>query len=316
MDELVRNAQGLPVRNLGRSETQVSILGFGGGHFARKHLTVDDSARLVREAVDSGVSFFDNAWEYHGGESEKRMGIGLKQVRDQVTLMTKVCARDRKTAEEQLNESLKRLQTDHVDVWQFHEINYDNDPDLIFAADGAIEAAESAKRAGKVRMVGFTGHKSPHIFHKMLEQGYDWDTVQMPTNVMDPHYRSFQNEILPILNERGIGIIGMKSLGGDAQMVKDAGLTAEECRRYSMSLPISTLVTGIESDANLQQDLSIARDFVQMTEAEMQSLQDRVKDQALDGRHEWFKSTQFYDSGYHRAQHSFPPISHVSGSLE
>ena len=263
------------------------------------------------------MSFFDNAWEYHGGESERRMGLALLGGRrNQVTLMTKVCARDKAGALQQLDESLTRLKTDHIDVWQFHELNYDNDPDWISAVDGALEAARQARDAGKVRLIGFTGHKSPHIFQKMLDTGFDWDTVQMPVNVMDAHYRSFQHGVLPILNERGIGCIGMKSLGGDAQLIKDAGLTPQECRRYAMSLPISTLVAGIESEADLQQDLEIARNFTPMTMNEFQALQDRVRDVAQDGRHEWFKSTQYYDSPWHREQHGFPPIGHVSGRID
>ena len=316
-DASERNFAGIPIRSLGRSDIKVSILGFGGGHFCRKHLAEADSVRLVHEAVDSGISFFDNAWEYHGGESERRMGIAMEGGRrEKVTLMTKVCARDRKTAEEQLETSLKRLKTDVIDVWQFHEVIYDNDPDWICAVDGALAAAEAARKAGKVRLIGFTGHKHPDIFKKMLSQDFEWDTVQMPTNVVDAHYRSFQKEILPILNERGIGCIGMKSLGGEGQLITDIGLTPYQCRAYAMSLPISTLVSGIQSLENLQQDLDIARSFQQMTGVEIAELQNQVRDQSLDGRLEWFKSTQFYDSGYHRDQHGFPSIGHVSGNLD
>lgn len=316
MTELTRNAAGVPTRPLGRSGIEVSILGFGGGHFCRKHLSQEQSVSLVRRAVDEGVSFFDNAWEYHGGESERRMGIALEGLRDKVTLMTKVCARDKAGATAQLDESLTRLKTDHLDVWQFHEINYDNDPDWIAEVDGALEAALKAREAGKVRLIGFTGHKHPDIFRKMLDLDFEWDTVQMPVNVLDAHYRSFQNELLPELNRRGIGIIGMKSLGGDAQLVTDAGLTPQECRAYAMTLPISTLVTGIESDENLDQDVAIARDLVPLSEGEMASLRARVEDVANDGRFEWFKSTQYYDSKLHREQHGFPAISHVSGNLD
>jgi predicted aldo/keto reductase-like oxidoreductase len=226
--------------------------------------------------------------------------------------MTKVCARDRKTAEKQLHDSLRRLRTEMIDVWQFHEINYDNDPDWLCADGGAIEAAIAAREAGKIRFLGFTGHKSPHIHLQMLDKGFPWDTCQMPINVLDWHYRSFQREVLPVLNEQGIAALGMKSLGGDAQLINNAGLSAEECRRYALSLPISTLICGIESLENLQQDLDIARSFVPMTDGEMSELQSRVRAEATDGRHEWFKSTQFYDSQYHRDQHGFPPIQSVS----
>ena len=227
---LETNTGGLPVRTLGNTGLKVSILGFGGGHYCRKHITESDSIRLVQAAVDEGVSFMDNAWEYHGGESERRMGIALKGRRDKVVLMTKVCGRDRRTAEQQLHESLGRLQTDVIDVWQFHEINYDNDHGWVCDPGGALEAAVAAREAGKVRFIGFTGHKSPHIFLRMLEQDFPWDTCQLPINVLDAHYRSFQREVLPQLARRGIGVIGMKSLGGDGQLVKNAGLTPQQCR--------------------------------------------------------------------------------------
>jgi predicted aldo/keto reductase-like oxidoreductase len=306
--ELERNAAGLPVRELGRTGQKVSIIGIGGGHIVRPTTDVQMSIRLVQSAIDAGVTFMDNAWEYHDGESERRMGLALKGRRDQVTLMTKVCARDRKTAEAQLEESLRRLQTDVIDVWQFHEINYDSDADWIFRAGGAIEAAVAARQAGKIRFIGFTGHKSPHILQKMLDQDFEWDTCQMPINVLDAHYRSFQLEILPELNRRGIGAIGMKSLGGRGQLIDGLKLTAEVCRRYALTLPISTLICGIQSMENLEQDVAIARSFSPMSEAEQQELLGSVVEEAGDGRFEWFKSTQFYDSKYHRQQHGFPSL--------
>lgn len=308
---LKRNDAGLPVRPLGKTGLEVSIIGFGGGHFARKYIPETESVRLVQSAIDAGVTFMDNAWEYHDGESERRMGLALQGRREKVVLMTKVCGRDAKTAEANLHDSLTRLKTDVIDVWQFHEINYDNDPEWIFAPGGALQAAVKAREAGKVRFIGFTGHKSPHILNKMLEQDFEWDTCQMPINVMDAHYRSFQRDTLPMLNERGIGCIGMKSLGGDGQLVRDAGLTPRECRGYALSLPISTLVCGIESEENLQQDLEVARNFQPWTEAEQQALTARVREEASDGRYEWSKSTQFFDSQCHRDQHGFPPIGHV-----
>jgi uncharacterized protein len=307
-EELERNAAGLPVRELGKTGLEISIIGFGGGHFVRPSLDEQMSIRLVHAAIDAGVTFMDNAWEYNDGESERRMGLALKGRRDQVTLMTKVCARDRKTAEAQLEESLRRLKTDVIDVWQFHEINYDSDADWIFRAGGAIEAAVAARQAGKIRFIGFTGHKSPHILQKMLDQDFDWDTCQMPINVLDAHYRSFQHEILPELNRRGIGVIGMKSLGGRGQLIDELGLTAEQCRRYALSLPISTLICGIQSLENLEQDVEIARNFTPMSGAEQQELLGSVHEEAGDGRLEWFKSTQFYDSKYHREQHGFPAL--------
>lgn len=300
-----RNAAGMPVRELGKTGLKISIVGFGGGHFARKANDEQTSIGLVQAAIDAGITFMDNAYEYNDGESERRMGKALKGRRDQVTLMTKVCARDRKTAEAELEESLRRLQTDVIDVWQFHEINYDSDAGWIFRAEGAIEAALAARQAGKVRFIGFTGHKSPHILQKMLDQEFPWDTCQMPINILDAHYRSFQLEILPQLVQRGIGPIGMKSLGGEGQLVTGLGLTAQQCRRFSLSLPISTLICGIVSMENLAQDAAIGRDFTPMSGDEMQELLDRVQEPAGDGRYEWFKSTQQFDSKYHRQQHGF-----------
>jgi predicted aldo/keto reductase-like oxidoreductase len=305
-----RNEAGIPIRELGRTGLKVSIVGLGGGHFCRKHIDEAASVRLVQTAIDEGLTFMDTAWEYHGGESERRMGIALEGRRDKVVLMTKVCGRDRKAAEENLHDSLRRLKTDVIDVWQFHEMNYDNDPAWVCGPGGALEAAVAARKAGKVRFIGFTGHKSPHILLNMLKQGFEWDTCQMPINVMDAHYRSFQNEVLPELNRRGIGCIGMKSLGGDGQMI-NAGLTPQQARGYALSLPISTLVCGIESMDNLRQDLEIARNLTPMSKVEMNALREQVQDQATDGRNEWFKSTQYYDAATHRDQHGFPPVGTV-----
>jgi uncharacterized protein len=307
-----RNAAGIPVRPLGSTGETVSIIGFGGGHSCRPNVPEAETIRLVRRAVDEGITFFDNAWEYWGGESEKRFGKALEGIRDKVVLMTKCCGRDRKTAERHLHDSLTRLRTDVIDVWQFHEVIYDNDPDWICGVGGAIEAALAAKEAGKVRFLGFTGHKLPAILRRMLDFDVPWDTCQLPINVADAHYRSFQRELLPELVSRGIAPLGMKSLGGDAQLIEGAGLTAEECRRYALSQPISTLICGMQSEANLEQDLAIARDFVPMTDAEQDELRGRIADQSKDGRHEWFKSTQFYDGQLHRDQHGFPPLGHVS----
>ena len=303
---LKRNAAGVPLRPLGNTGLDVSIVGLGGGHLSRKHLAEADSIRLVQMAIDEGITFMDNAWDYWDGESERRMGKALRGRRDDVVLMTKVCGRDRVTAEQHLHDSLERLQTDVIDVWQFHEINYDNDPEWIFRAEGAIEAAVAAQQAGKVRFIGFTGHKSPHILAGMLGMDFPWDTCQLPTNVVDYHFRSFTREILPITEERGMGVIGMKSLGGDAQIIKGLGLSAEQCRTYALSLPISTLVCGIESEENVLQDARIAREFSQWSEEAMTAIRDQVREQATDGRYEWFKTTQYYDSKIHRVQHGLP----------
>lgn len=306
-----RNYGDIPVRQLGRTGLKASIIGIGGGHFCRKTNTEQDSIRLAESAIDEGISFIDTAWDYHNGESERRLGVALRGRRDKVVLMTKVCGRDKTTAEQHLHDSLTRLGTDVIDIWQFHEINYDNDAEWIFGPGGAIEAAIAAQDAGKIRYIGFTGHKAPDILHSMLARDFDWDTCQMPVNILDFHFRSFQNKVLPELNRRGIAALGMKSLGGDGQLIKGARLTAQECRRYALSQPIDTLICGIQSMDDLKQDLEIARNFVPMTQQEQDQLLQRVRAVATDGRYEVFKTTQYYDSAYHREQHSFPPIGHV-----
>jgi predicted aldo/keto reductase-like oxidoreductase len=303
-----KNYGGIPVRPLGNTGLEASIIGLGGAHLAQPQIEQSESLRIIQTAIDEGITFLDNAWDYYEGEAERRMGLGIQGRRDQVVLMTKVCGRDRKTAEDNLHDSLRRLQTDMIDIWQFHEINYDNDPDWIFAAEGALETAVRAREAGKVRFIGFTGHKSPHILLKMLDQDFDWDTCQMPINIMDAHFRSFQHDVLPELNRRGIAALGMKSLGGAAQFIKNAGLSVEQCRRYALSLPISTLISGLVSLDELQQAITLARNFTPLTEGEKAELLEQVRGEATDGRHEWFKTTQYYDSKPHRDQHGFPPI--------
>jgi predicted aldo/keto reductase-like oxidoreductase len=282
------------------------MIGLGGGHLVLGGLGESDAVEIVQTAVEEGITFFDTSWDYGDGESERRVGIGLQGRRDGVFLMTKVCARDRESAERQLHDSLRRLRTDVIDLWQFHEVNYDNDADWIFAEGGAIEAALAAREAGKIRFIGFTGHKSPHILRRMLEKDFDWDSCQMPINPFDRHFRSFQREILPELNRRGIAPIGMKSMGGRAQFLKDAGLTKVGCRRYALTQPIAVLVVGAQSTGELREDTQIARSFEPMSNEEIDDLDRRVLPMATDGRHEWFKTTEHFDAPYHRNQHGFP----------
>ena len=263
----------------------------------------------MQEAVDSGVTFMDNAWEYNQGRSEDLMGRALAGRRDKVFLMTKVCThgRDKQVALQQLEDSLKRLRTDHVDLWQIHEVVYDNDPDLHFAKGGVIEALDQAKKDGKVRFTGFTGHKNPAIHLKMLSHNYPFDTVQMPLNCFDATYRSFERDILPEVNRRGMAALGMKSLGGDGQPVMHGAVSAEEALRYAMSLPVAVTITGIDSLAVLQQNLAIARGFQPMSPAEMESLRRRCAPLAADGHLELYKSTKRYDAAVGREQHGYPP---------
>jgi aryl-alcohol dehydrogenase-like predicted oxidoreductase len=298
----------IPTRALGNTGERVSILGLGGFHLGTIS-SFEEAARIVQEAVDSGVTFMDNAWEYNQGRSEDLMGRALAGRRDKVFLMTKVCThgRDKQVALQQLEDSLKRLRTDHLDLWQIHEVVYGNDPDLHFAKGGVIEALDQAKKDGKVRFTGFTGHKNPAIHLKMLSHNYPFDTVQMPLNCFDATYRSFERDVLPEVNRRGMAALGMKSLGGDGQPVMHGAVSAEEALRYAMSLPVAVTITGIDSLAVLQQNLAIARGFQAMSPAEMESLRRRCAPLAADGHLELYKSTKRYDAAVGREQHGYPP---------
>ncbi|PYS87817.1 MAG: aldo/keto reductase [Acidobacteria bacterium] len=307
----------IPRRMLGRTGVEVSALALGGSHLGEAK-TKKEALRIVHEALDAGLTFMDNAWEYHDGRSEEWMGDALKGRRQEVFLMTKVCThgRDRKTAMRQLTESLRRLQTDYLDLWQVHEVVYDNDPDLHFATGGVVEALEQAKREGKVRFVGFTGHKDPAIHLKMLqvadEQGYTFDTVQMPLNCFDASFRSFEQRVLPELNRRGIAPLGMKSMGGEGQAVRKRVITASEALRYAMSLPVAATVSGIDSLKVLRQNLRIARGFEPMSEAEMQTLRARCAEAAADGRFELYKTSKHFDGPPGRKQHKFPAMDELA----
>ena len=293
----------IPYRAFGKTGDKVSILGVGGFHIGIPEES--EGIAIVRTALDSGVSFLDNAWEYHDGESERRMGKALRDgYREKAFLMTKGCARDARAAMAQLEESLTRLGTDVIDLWQFHECNYDNDPDLLFAKDGAIHAAVKAKEQGKIRFIGFTGHKSPHIHLKMLAQGFDWDALQMPLNLCDAHYRSFTREVLPVALERGIAVIAMKTQGG-GMIPEKAGVTAHECLRYSMSLNVPVCLSGMRSLDEVRTNVDFTRTFEPLAAEARSALLARVEPFAGAGVLERFKSTQRFDSEYHQQQHGF-----------
>ena len=299
---------GLPTRRLGRTDEQVSILCLGGWHIGAVE-DKNEAIRIMHAAIDEGMTFFDNAWDYHDGGSEEIMGRALAEggKRDKVFLMTKNTGRDAQFAGQCLEDSLRRLRTDHIDLWQFHEMNYDNDPDWVFEK-GGLKTAIEAQKAGKVRYIGFTGHKDPSIHVKMLNKPYEWDTAQMPINVMDAHYRSFQKEAVPVCLARDVGVVGMKSLGGGApkgEIPSKTDVTHEECRRYALSLPVSTLVVGILSVDELMAEIRIGRGFKPMSDETKAVLLSRVVDVAGDGRHELFKSTQRFDGPNHRRQHGF-----------
>jgi predicted aldo/keto reductase-like oxidoreductase len=302
------SAGGMPVRVLGRTGVKVSIVCLGGWHIGDVK-DKDEAVRIMHAAVDAGINFFDNAWDYHWGGSEEIMGRALAGAkRDKVFLMTKNCERDYAGSLRNLEDSLRRLRTDRVDLWQFHEICYDNDPDWVFDK-GGLKAALEARKAGKVRFIGFTGHKDPLIHLKMIGKPFDWDTSQMPINVCDRHYRSFIRQVVPECNRRNIGVIGMKALGGGtrgaAKIPVDTGLSAAECYRYALSQDISSLCVGIDGMDMLEQALRVARNFKPMSPAEQEAFAARVADSGGDGRHELFKSSKKFDGPHHRKQHGF-----------
>ena len=305
--------KGLPTRPLGKTGEKVSILCLGGWHIGAVK-DPKEAIKIMHAALDEGLTFFDNAWDYHDGGSEEVMGKALAEggKRAKVFLMTKNCARDAKGTRQHLEDSLRRLKTDRIDLWQFHEINYDNDPDWVLEK-GALAEAVKAQKDGKVRYLGYTGHKSPHIHLKMLEK-HPWATAQMPINVCDWHYRSFAREVLPEATKRGVGVIGMKSLGGGqpGRFIQEKVCTVEEALRFALGQPIASLVVGIDSMDVLKQDLKIAREYKPLSDAERERLLAKVKAVAGDGRHERFKSTQFFDGPYHQEQHGLTK-KHVDG---
>jgi aryl-alcohol dehydrogenase-like predicted oxidoreductase len=289
---------GVPRRRLGRTGVEVSLVGLGGWHMGIQPDEAE-SVRIVRAAVDGGITFLDNCWDYNDGESERRMGKALRDgYRERVFLMSKLDGRSRAKAAQQIDESLRRLETDRVDLMQIHEIIRESDPGDCFREDGAVAALVEARRAGKVRFVGFTGHKSPRWHLAMLAEadrhGFVFDTVQLPLNVLDAHYDSFEREVLPALVERGVGVIGMKPMA-DGRIVKAGIATAEECLRYALSLPTSVVLTGCDAPGRVDQALRVARGFEVLSEAEVDALLARTAGAGRDGGHELYKTTEQYD---------------------
>jgi len=297
----------VPKRAMGSTGLQVSILGMGGFHLGTAS-TQEEVNNMVAKALDHGINFFDNAWEYHKGASEERVGQALKGKRDQAIVMTKVCTHGRKkdVAMRMLEESLTRLQTDHLDVWQVHEVIYYNDPEKAYEADGVLEALTAAKQQGKVRFVGFTGHKNPSIHLDMLNRGFHFDTVQMPINPFDTSFRSFEMNVLPVAMQKGMAVFSMKSMGGSGEPIVNGALTPTEALSYAMSVPgVSTTISGMDSMAVLDQNLAILRNFQPLDAKKMAELRQHGA-QFSDGRYELFKSTVKYDGEVGREQHNFP----------
>jgi aryl-alcohol dehydrogenase-like predicted oxidoreductase len=289
----------MPLRTLGRTGVKVSLLGIGGFHLG---IPKDDkeAVRIIHAAMDHGVTFLDNCWDYNGGKSEQRMGQALAEPsrRQKAFLMTKLDGRTRDSAQKQLEQSLQRLRTDHIDLVQVHEVIRMEDPDRVFGAGGAIEALVAAKKAGKLRFIGFTGHKDPAIHLHMLAtaaaHGFTFDCVQMPVNVMDAHYKSFAKNVIPKAHEREMGVLGMKPLGSG--IILQAGVAeARECLRYSMSQPVSVQITGCDTMGVLEQALSVALGFSPMPTADQERLLARTAGPAADGRYERFKTSDQFD---------------------
>jgi len=292
-------ADGMIYRTLGRTGERVSAIGLGGYHIGRSVLTEQEAIQLIRQAVDRGITFLDNCWDYNDGASEVRMGKALAGgYRNRIFLMTKIDGRTKAAAAKQIDESLQRLQTDHVDLMQFHEVIRLEDPDRIFADGGAMEAMQEAKKAGKLRYIGFTGHKDPLVHLRMLDiarqHSFHFDAVQMPLNVMDAHFRSFTKDVLPVLNREGIAPLGMKAFGDHTVLdyiLANNSMKPIEALHYCLNLPIAVQITGIDSPKILDQALEAARTFKPLSQTEVASLLERTQVAAQTGKYERYKTT-------------------------
>jgi predicted aldo/keto reductase-like oxidoreductase len=289
----------IPYRTLGSTGEKVSCIGLGGYHLGQSHLEEADAIRIFHAAVDRGINFSDNSWDYNQGESERRVGKALRGYRDRVFVMTKFDGRTKASALKQLDESLQRLQVDHVDLWQFHENIRLEDPDRFFADGGAAEAMLQAKQAGKIRYLGFTGHKDPSVHLRMLEladkHNFRFDAAQMPLNVMDAHFRSFEKNVVPVLVSKQIAVLGMKSMG-DKNILASKKVTPLECLQYALSLPTSVVITGIDSMPILDQAFEAAYSYSKLTKADIAAILNKTGEVAMDGKYEPFKTTPIFDS--------------------
>jgi predicted aldo/keto reductase-like oxidoreductase len=289
----------MPYRSLGATGEKVSCIGLGGFHLGQSRLEENDAIKLFQEAIDRGINFSDNSWDYNQGESERRVGKALKGRRDKVFVMSKFDGRTKDSALKQLDESLQRLQVDHLDLWQFHENIRLEDPDRFFAVGGAHEAMDEAKKSGKVRFVGFTGHKDPSVHLRMLKLAdtnqFKFDTVQMPLNVMDAHFRSFGKQVLPVLVKSNIGVLGMKSMGS-GHILQSKAVSALDCLHYALSLPTSVVITGVDSKAVLDQAFEAAKTSSQVSPQDIAAILEKTKPIASDGKFEPFKTSAIFDS--------------------
>jgi diketogulonate reductase-like aldo/keto reductase len=298
-EETTPASNGMIYRKLGRTGERVSAIGLGGYHLGQKSLDESEAIRLIHQAVDRGINFLDNCWDYNGGISEERMGKALAGgYRSKVFLMTKLDGRTKVEAARQIDESLRRMQTDRIDLMQIHEVIRLDDPDRVFAEGGAMEALNDAKKAGKIRYIGFTGHKDPLVHLRMLEEArkrnVHFDTVQMPLNVMDAHFRSFGHDVLPVLVREGIAPLGMKCFG-DHYILDSKTIAPIEGLHYCLNLPISVQITGIDNQQVLDQAFEAARTFKPMTEAQVSQILEKTRDAAQNGRFELYKISAHYD---------------------
>jgi predicted aldo/keto reductase-like oxidoreductase len=297
----------VPRRTLGRTGQSVSIIGLGGHHIGRAHVSEEDGIRIVRTALDSGVNFLDNCWDYNLGESERRMGRALQDgYRQKAFLMTKIDGRTPAAAKQQLDDSLRRLKTDHIDLLQIHEVIRPGDPDQAFRPGYVVDVLKEAQKAGKIRYIGFTGHKSPEIHLSMIEtadrHGFTFDTVQMPLNLMDAHYDSFTTKVLPVARKHNMGILGMKPMG-DGVLLRSSTATPVEFLHYAMSLPVSVTITGWDSMQVLNQALTLARNFHPMPQPAMTALLAKTANAAVAGEYEKYKTSNMFDGTIHNPEY-------------
>jgi len=298
-------SNGMIYREFGKTAEKVSAIGLGGHHIGRPK-DPQEGIRLIRSAIDRGINFMDNCWDYQYGESERRMGLALRDgYRQKAFLMTKFDGRTKTATARQIEESLQRLQTDHIDLMQYHENIRLEDPDRFFAPDGPLEALMEAKKAGKVRYIGFTGHKDPYVHLRMLEiaaaHNFHFDSCQMPLNVMDAHFRSFGQQVLPLLVQQRIAVLGMKPMG-DGNVLKSGAVTATECLHYALSLATTVVITGCEKMEILDQALQAVKTWKPMGSEQMAAVLAKTRDLAMTGKFEPFKTTSMFDGTAHNPQ--------------
>lgn len=303
---VVNTVNGIGRRKLGKSDAEVSIIGIGGYHLGLKSVTEQDAIHIIRTALDEGINFLDNCWDYNGGVSEERMGKALEDgYRQKAFLMTKLDGRTGAAARQQLETSMRRLKTDHVDLVQIHEVIRMTDPDLAFQPGNVIDVLQQARKEGKIRFIGFTGHKGPEMHLNMIEtaakHGFQFDTVQMPVNALDHHYESFGQKVIPAALKHGIAVLGMKPLS-NAAILKTNTITAPEALHYAMSVPVTMTITGCQSMANLEQALSVARNFKPLDLQQKIAILEKTRPFADAAKFEDYKSSHMYDGTFHNPQ--------------